>query len=386
MFGAFAFQNRLGAYRGIAPIDATLCIIVRNDADRLRRCLRSTARIFACTIVVDTGSKDASPQVARELGAEVLEIEWPGAFDAARNYAFDLVATRWTMYLDSDEWLGEGAAEGLRAATARDDAVGYYLLRRNLYAEGEHDEMRDLRLWLTHPKLRHVGVCHAQLPLDGIEAVANGRRIYDTDIVVWHDGYLGGIPPEKHRRGIELMRRELELRPGQLYYEIELARTLKLLGDPEGQAMVSRLADRLLEVEERDHPPVPVAVALLSSELDTVPDNELRTARTDALIRLIRGWFPDSPIAASAAAKIHIRRGELTHALRALLELERMADSGRYDRSIAFHPSLMKEALWTNLALVAQQLGRRDVARRNYLRLLEAHPGHPVAAQNLRRL
>ncbi|HVL38765.1 MAG TPA: glycosyltransferase [Fimbriimonadaceae bacterium] len=364
----------------------TLCLIVRNDAERLRRCLTSCRNLFERVLVVDTGSTDRSREVAREQGAEVHEMEWPEAFDLARNFAFDLVASPWTMYLDSDEWLADDAPAKLERAVSRTDALGYFLLRRNLYSEGVFDQMRDLRLWRTHPLMRHRGVCHAQIPPEALEQAAEGRKLYDSDIAIWHDGYLGGISADKHERGIRLMRRELELRPGQLYYEIELARTLCLVGDPDGPPMINRLADRLLAMESLDEPPVPLAAALLASELDLVGDEHLRDPRTDRLLRLLRGWFPDSPVAANAAAKLHLRRGELPQALRVMLEMERMAEGGRYDRTLAFNPIVLQEALWTNLALVAHQLGRKDVARRNYERLLARDPAHPVASQNIRLL
>jgi Flp pilus assembly protein TadD len=104
------------------------------------------------------------------------------------------------------------------------------------------------------------------------------------------------------------------------------------------------------------------------------------------MIRMARGWFSDTPVVLAMVAQTEIRRGNLSSALTALLEVERMAETGKFDRTISTHPKILNEALFTNLALVAHQLGRLDVARRNYERLLAVDPGNTQMRSNLDRL
>src|SRR5450432_2811477 len=57
--------------------------IGRNEGDRLIRCLESLSA--AATIVyVDSGSSDGSVQIARKLGADVVELDISVPFTAAR--------------------------------------------------------------------------------------------------------------------------------------------------------------------------------------------------------------------------------------------------------------------------------------------------------------
>ena len=65
--------------------DISFCMIVRNGAATLATCLQSIASVVDETIVVDTGSTDGSPDVARRFGARVLSVPWPSDFAAARN-------------------------------------------------------------------------------------------------------------------------------------------------------------------------------------------------------------------------------------------------------------------------------------------------------------
>ena len=61
-----------------------LCMIVRNEAVNLPRCLESIRGVADEIIVVDTGSTDASMAVAQSYGARVLSYDWQDDFALAR--------------------------------------------------------------------------------------------------------------------------------------------------------------------------------------------------------------------------------------------------------------------------------------------------------------
>jgi tetratricopeptide (TPR) repeat protein len=238
------------------------------------------------------------------------------------------------------------------------------------------------RLWRSRPYVPFVGVVHEHLDRDALTASGETGKEYDTDIVINHDGYAGGATTGKYEKYIPMLREELVRRPGQIYYEVKLACTLAAARKPEAPAELAKLGDRLLSEQDRDEQEVIVASAF-GPILDAVPEAELRSPRTDTLLRLARGWFPETPVVAWHAAQLHVRRGELKGALDALLDLEKMAETGNFDRRTPFLAPIMAQALWTNLGIVAHQLGRKDVAKRNYERLLKADPANPVAKQNI---
>lgn len=82
---------------------------VRDDAERLQRCLASIARASSGSavelIVADNGSKDASPDVAREAGAQVLML--PGLPVAQmRNRAATAARAPLIAFVDADHEIG----------------------------------------------------------------------------------------------------------------------------------------------------------------------------------------------------------------------------------------------------------------------------------------
>ncbi len=58
--------------------------IGRNEGDRLRKCLMSVVDIAGKVVYVDSGSTDASVEMARGLGIEVIELDMSIPFTAAR--------------------------------------------------------------------------------------------------------------------------------------------------------------------------------------------------------------------------------------------------------------------------------------------------------------
>lgn len=58
--------------------------IGRNEGERLRRCLASVVRPGCHVVYVDSGSQDGSVEMAREMGAEVVDLDLSIPFTAAR--------------------------------------------------------------------------------------------------------------------------------------------------------------------------------------------------------------------------------------------------------------------------------------------------------------
>ncbi len=361
-------------------------MIVRNDAKRIERCLVSVRDVVEAMIVVDTGSTDGTQQLARNLGATVIEREWPNDFSQALNWAYDQVEHEWTFRLDSDEWLMLNSKPILKEIIKRPDIFAATIIREDYVSDGRFTETQALRLWRTDPKMRMIGLVHEQFPQESLEAASKGRSMLDSPIRLGHDGYTEEALPAKHRRNLALVEEELKLRPGNKYYESERVRILFLLNDPRAEEANNQLINDLLAMSHQDTPPSGMVTGPLTLTLDRMPDRFLNDQRTTDILRLARGWCFNDPAVTYAAAKTYIRRKDLRSALDALLDLEEMSVTGRYQRSGFNHPSMLQEALWQNLALVAHQLGRKDVAARNYEKLLKQNPNHPVARQNLAML
>jgi len=76
-------------------------IITLNEEEDLPRCLESVKWCDEI-IVVDSHSTDRTREIAGEYGANVYEREWKG-YAPQRNYGFEQVTSKWTLWLDADE-------------------------------------------------------------------------------------------------------------------------------------------------------------------------------------------------------------------------------------------------------------------------------------------
>ncbi len=86
-------------------ITTSLCMIVKNEADILARCLDSVADMMDEIIIVDTGSTDNTKTIAGRYTDKVYDFAWTNDFSAARNFSFSLATMDYIYAPDADEVL-----------------------------------------------------------------------------------------------------------------------------------------------------------------------------------------------------------------------------------------------------------------------------------------
>jgi glycosyltransferase involved in cell wall biosynthesis len=101
-------------------ITLSVTIITRNESRNIAGCLQSAA--FADEwVVVDSGSTDATCEIAKSLGAQVVSTpDWPG-FGPQKNRALALAKGSWVLSLDADERVSPELAQQIRAVVAPRD-------------------------------------------------------------------------------------------------------------------------------------------------------------------------------------------------------------------------------------------------------------------------
>jgi glycosyltransferase involved in cell wall biosynthesis len=92
----------------------SLCMIVKNEEKYLARCLASVKPMVDEIIIVDTGSTDATREIAEVFGARVFVYEWNDDFSAARNHSLEKASGDWILIMDADEIIADKDHKGIR--------------------------------------------------------------------------------------------------------------------------------------------------------------------------------------------------------------------------------------------------------------------------------
>lgn len=100
--------------------DITAIILTLNEEKNIEECIRSIQPIVKRVVVVDSFSTDRTVEMAKELGAEVLQHEF---INQAQQFiwAMDTLAiqTKWVFRIDADERLTEKSAAELENLTVK---------------------------------------------------------------------------------------------------------------------------------------------------------------------------------------------------------------------------------------------------------------------------
>lgn len=109
-------------------IPVSVIVATRNEARRLGRCLAALAG-FDEIIVVDSASIDATKDIARIAGAQVVDFVWNGAYPKKRQWCLDHLPTRhdWILFVDADEIMTAEQADEIRRLFPDPSCDGYFI-------------------------------------------------------------------------------------------------------------------------------------------------------------------------------------------------------------------------------------------------------------------
>ncbi len=198
-----------------------LVMIARNEARCIERCLVSARAWVDEMWVLDTGSTDATAQIASRCGAQVAHFEWVDHFAAARNAALALTHADWCLVLDADEWLVRGG-ESLAALRSQAPAFIGQISVASAFDAGQGG-LGEAPSWLPRvlPRgVRFEGRVHEQ-PCSALPR----QRL---PLLVGHDGYLGAQMAQKHGRNNQLLQLALAAQPDDAYLRYQLGKDLEV--------------------------------------------------------------------------------------------------------------------------------------------------------------
>jgi glycosyltransferase involved in cell wall biosynthesis len=317
-------------------IRLTAAIIVKDEAEHLRRCLASVANCCDEIVVVDTGSSDDTVQVALDAGARVLHRAWDGRFSPPRNLGLDHANGQWILYIDADEELRVSDRDGFLATLDSAVSANVVAMQIPFVPKSGTTPYWEWRLWQHRPELRFSGTMHECIT----EAISDllssdpALRIARCDLMMLHHYGYDGDQTAKHIRNLPLLRAELERTPDRTYLWNHLGRVLHALDQhDEADAAWERAVDIVRKNGVRDATDGMAFADLVISRVHRGEDvNELLA---EAVSLFPENWFLHWTSAMDAWGKHdHDRVLQHTAILLALTPTEVLNSGLSYDRRI----------------------------------------------------
>ncbi len=217
----------------------SVCMITKNEERYLARALESTAGLADELIVVDTGSTDATVEIAKDHGARVYHFDWIDDFAAARNESLRHARGEWILVLDGDEYLAPGHAERLRRMLeeAPGSVVAYRVYQTNLTDETSGrilDKSTTIRVFRNRAHHRYQFPIHEQI----VDSLKDGT-IEPSDIDLMHYGFIQSVAAGKKKgdRNRSLLLKLLDSlppeHPHRAYVHMQLGTEYRRMDDPD---------------------------------------------------------------------------------------------------------------------------------------------------------
>ena len=343
----------------------SLCLIVKNEEDNLPGCLGSAADLVDEVIVVDTGSTDATKEIARRYGAKVFDFPWCDSFAAARNESLRHATGDWVFWMDADDRLDEdnrGKLRALFAGLGHDNAA--YVMKCLCVpdANGTSTVVDHVRLFRNRPDVRWTYRVHEQI----LPAVRRaGGEVRWSDVVIRHTGYQDpALRSRKLERDLRILRMEDAERPGDPFTLFNFGQVAQELGR---HAEAIPLLRRSLEKSHPKDSIVRKLYALLAG-----CHRQLGQAG-EALAACWQGrvHYPDDAELLFVEAVLLREKGDLSGAEACL---RRSLDAPAAGHFASVDAGLRGYKARQNLAVLCQQQGRPAEAEEQFRRVLEERP------------
>ncbi|MFF2481212.1 glycosyltransferase [Paenibacillus sp. NPDC058071] len=253
------------------PKRVSLCMIVKDEEDYLAACLDSVQGFADEVIIVDTGSKDRTVEIASVYGARVISKAWEQDFSKARNAGLERAEGEWILFLDADERLMEGAPEELQKYMG-DPGISAMLLQiRNVVGNGESQGETVhpvLRMFRNNPQHRFEGRIHEQI---AAAIVRNNphARFHMTEAVIHHVGYKQEVvlSKKKEMRNIELLKMAIAEEPDNGFHRYNIGVEHLRLGEPEAALAAFRLSRQMPDFDQLNYAHLVIKYEALSLQL-----------------------------------------------------------------------------------------------------------------------
>ncbi len=364
-------------------MDISLCMIVRDEAELLQDCLSRLMPRVAEIVVVDTGSSDASPEIARDCGARLFEFDWRRDFSAARNFSLKQAKYPWILVIDADERISDSECAHLTSLATGQNRLAltaFSLAQRNYlkgsghltwsrswrpnchqYSEGigysGYIDIPVVRLFPNSPQISFEGCVH-----EGVESslAKASLPIVSSGVVLHHYGQVRDPlrMRSKKQAYLQLGLEKLRQNPnsGRAHFELGIQyHELQQYEVAIRHFLAARTLDASFVVAD-------LHVGICYSRLGNFAEARIHLSRA-------RQSFPNSPELDAEIGLIELKTGNIE------------AASVVFEKTLQNHPDHVASLCY--LGAVRSHQGKEEAGRALLHRAIEIDPDHTDAWVNL---
>jgi len=235
---------------GRKPVTLSICMMVKDEAENLKRLLPSLEGIADELIVVDTGSTDDTMKIVKSAGAKIFEHPWEDDFSKHRNQSISYATGDWIFIVDADEelFLENAASKGsLKAWLAQlpDDCMSVGVVLSDVQQNTQAMRFNSVRLF-RNGAIKYSGIIH------NTPTITKGKpdAVLCPFVRLNHYGY--DLTPEKQvqkrKRTEGLLLRRLDAKPDDVVALFYLIQAYTAYGEFK---RASEYIDRYVETSKR---------------------------------------------------------------------------------------------------------------------------------------
>lgn len=182
----------------------SLCMIVKDEEKVLSRCLESISPYVNEIIIVDTGSKDNTIEIAKTFNCRIFEYKWDDDFSSARNFSISQASGEYILILDADEYIS------MNTEIEWNLSESVYVINIQNITDGNIVNHQAIRLFKNSGEFKYKGRIHEHL-----DVTVNSSTPTFNEFLIHHTGYQRKIIQEKkkEKRNYELLLKEVKENP-----------------------------------------------------------------------------------------------------------------------------------------------------------------------------
>lgn len=288
----------------------SLCMIVRDEEERLPICLESVKDYVDEIIVVDTGSIDRSTEIAADFGAKVFVHPWKNDFALHRNQSIAHAQGEWVFILDADEILEEGSGPFMRRVVMAcgGDSIAVQII--NPFNQGENCAVfNSVRLFKPDAGIRYEGIIHNR-EVGCTDTRFHPIRIHHTGYDLDEDGMR-----RKFQRTTSLLKAQVKAAPHDPLPHHYLAVSYLNMGEFKNAYYEEAVREGVLAIRLAGENPVDTTVLLWTHYVTAAAYANIGDLdQSERIAKEAVDLFPDHLDGHYILARVYDRRGDVHRA------------------------------------------------------------------------